>query len=88
MKLQVEEALKEEGKKIPFFFEEPAADLGDVSAFPWCGHKVAVEGAFWSDGNHLVVRGTVRTRGTYACSRCLEPVSVDRNVTRRQLEKR
>lgn len=35
MKLQVEEALKEEGRKVPFSFQKPAADLGDVDAFPW-----------------------------------------------------
>lgn len=81
MKLQVEEALKAEGKQFPFSFQKPAAELGDVDAFPWKSHDVAVEGTFWFDGNHLVVQGTVHTTGMYSCSRCLTPVSVDRNAT-------
>ncbi|KMO85772.1 hypothetical protein AB840_11640 [Megasphaera cerevisiae DSM 20462] len=80
MKLQVEEAFKEEGRKFPFSFERPAACLGDVDAFPWKSQTIAVEGLFWSDGNHMVVRGTVRTFGRYECSRCLTPVSVDREA--------
>ncbi len=71
MKLQVEEALKAEGKQFPFSFQKPAAELGDVDAFPWKSHDVAVEGTFWFDGNHLVVQGTVHTTGMYSCSRCL-----------------
>ncbi len=81
MKLQVEEARREEGRKIPFSFETPAAELGDVDAFPWKGSPVIAEGSFWSDGTHIVVSGTVRTSGVYPCSRCLTPVSVDRNAT-------
>lgn len=81
MKLQVEEALKEKGKEFPFSFNVPAAELGDVDAFPWKSHDVAVEGAFVFDGNHLVVHGTIHTKGVYTCSRCLTPVSVDRNAT-------
>lgn len=81
MKLQVEKALKEQGKKFPFSFERPAADLGDVSTLPWHRYTVAVEGNYWFDGNHMVVHGTIHTKGMYTCSRCLTPVSVDRNAT-------
>ena len=70
MKLQVEEALKEKGKEFPFSFNVPAAELGDVDAFPWKSHDVAVEGAFVFDGNHLVVRGTKIGRAS-----CRERVS-------------
>ncbi|WP_301861082.1 DUF177 domain-containing protein [uncultured Megasphaera sp.] len=80
MKLQVEEALREEGRKIPFAFQEPAAALGDVDTLPWKDSDVAVKGSFWSDGTHIVVEGTVRTSGMYTCSRCLTPVSLVRNA--------
>jgi uncharacterized protein len=81
MKLQVEQAHKEEGIKFPFSFSEPAAKLGEVDAFPWKSHTVTVEGEFWFDGRHLVVAGTITTSGVYPCSRCLTPVSVDRKET-------
>ncbi len=81
MKLQVEEALREEGKKFPFSFQEPAAALGEADDFPWKDQSVAAEGLFWSDGNHIVVCGTIKTSGMYTCSRCLKPVPVDRNAT-------
>lgn len=81
MKLQVEKALKEMGKYFPFSFERPAAELGDVDDFPWKDATVAVEGTYCFDGNHLLVEGTIRTSGMYPCSRCLTPVSVDRNET-------
>jgi uncharacterized protein len=78
MKLQVEQAIKEMGTEIPFSFVEPAAVLGEVDAFPWENHDVAVKGTYWFDGRQIVVRGTVCTIGVYACSRCLTPVSVER----------
>ncbi|MCH4179546.1 MAG: DUF177 domain-containing protein [Megasphaera sp.] len=81
MKLQVEEARNNEGRAFPFSFVEPAACLGDVDMFPWNSHDVAVEGEYWFDGNHMVVRGTIRTSGTYVCGRCLAPVTVDRQET-------
>lgn len=81
MKLQVEEALKEAGKQFPFAFNVPAAALGEVDGLPWEHQPVAVEGVFWFDGTHVVVQGTIRTHGTYTCSRCLTPVPVDRNAT-------
>ena len=81
MKLQVEQAMKEEGRKFPFSFMEPAVALGDVAAFSWKTHNVAVEGLFWFDGCHLVIHGTVQTSGIYRCGRCLTPVSVDRKET-------
>ena len=81
MKLQVEEALKEAGKLFPFSFECPAAELGDVADFPWKDAAVAVKGTYCYDGNHIVVSGTICTTGIYICSRCLTPVSVDRNET-------
>ena len=79
MKLQVEQAIKEAGREFPFSFVTPAAVFGNVEAFPWKSHDVAVEGAYWFDGRHIAVRGTVRTVGVYACSRCLTPVTVERN---------
>jgi uncharacterized protein len=81
MKLQVEEARNNEGRKYSFSFVEPAAALGDVDMFPWKSQNVAVEGEYWFDGNYMVVLGTVYTSGTYICSRCLTPVSVDRKET-------
>lgn len=81
MKLQVEEARNNEGKKFTFSFEEPAAVLGDIDMYPWKDNIISVQGAFWSDGNHLVVQGTIHTSGIYPCSRCLTPVSVDRKET-------
>lgn len=81
MKLQVEEALKEVGKSFPFSFECPAAELGEVDDLPWKDATVVVDGAYWFDGNHMVYRGTIKTTGMYTCSRCLSPVSVDRNET-------
>ena len=71
MKLQVEEALKEAGKSFPFSFECPAAELGEVDDLPWKDATVVVD----------VVQGTIQTSGMYTCSRCLSPVSVDRNET-------
>ena len=81
MKLQVEEALKEAGKSFPFSFECPAAELGEVEDLPWKDATVVVDGAYWFDGNHMVVQGTIQTSGKYTCSRCLSPVSVDRKET-------
>lgn len=81
MKLQVEEALKEAGKKFPFSFEVPAAVLGEVDGLPWEHQPISVEGVFWFDGNHIVVQETIRTHGAYTCSRCLTPVPVDRKAT-------
>ena len=57
MKLQVEEALKEAGKSFPFSFECPAAELGEVEDLPWKDATVVVDGAYWFDGNHMVVQG-------------------------------
>lgn len=81
MKLQVEEALKEPGKSFPFSFQTPAADLDGVSGLPWEKEMVDVKGTYLFDGNHIVVNGTVSTKGVYTCSRCLSPVSVKRNET-------
>ncbi len=81
MKLQVEEAIKEMGKSFPFSFTSPAAELGDVAGLPWEDATVTVAGTYLFDGNHLIVQGTIRTSGVYPCSRCLTPVSVDRNET-------
>lgn len=81
MKLQVEEARNNEGKSYVFSFVEPAANLGDVDMFPWNSHDVTVQGEYWFDGNYLVVQGTIRTSGTYSCSRCLTQVSVQRDET-------
>lgn len=81
MKLQVERACKEKGISFSFHFEEPAAGLGDVTAFPWHDERVHVEGTYWFDGLHIVVQGIIRTRGTYTCSRCLLLVSVKREAT-------
>lgn len=81
MKLQVEQARKEEGQQIPFSFTIPANELGNVDAFPWQDHEVVVDGSYWFDGRCFVIAGTVRTEGIYPCSRCLTPVSVERIET-------
>lgn len=81
MKLQVEQARKEEGQQFPFSFAVPAAELGGVDAFPWRDQNVAIDGSYWFDGRYFVVAGTIHTKGIYACSRCLTSVSVDRDET-------
>lgn len=81
MKLQVEQARKEEGREFPFSFAIPAMELGSVEAFPWKNQQVAVDGTYWFDGRYLAIRATISTTGVYECSRCLTPVSVDRSET-------
>lgn len=81
MKLQVAEAIKDQGKPFPFSFKTPATELGDVDTLPWKDQMILVDGSYWFDGNHMVVRGEIHTAGMYSCSRCLTPVSVDRNAT-------
>ena len=78
MKLQVEQARKEEGQQFPFSFALEAALLGGVDAFPWKTHDVVVHGSYWFDGQYTVIEGIIETDGTYVCSRCLTPVSVNR----------
>lgn len=80
MRIQVENARKEEGKKFSFSFIQPVYHLGDVGDLPWKDSDVSVDGEYWFDGSHLIVAGTIRTIGTYPCSRCLKPVTVEREA--------
>ena len=72
MKLQVEQAKERVGTNIPFAYAASPLELGDVVAFPWSRHDITVSGEFRYDGTNIVVEGTVRTKGTYECVRCLE----------------
>lgn len=80
MKLQVEDVYNAKGDKISFRFEQNAADLNDVSIYPWGQSLIVVEGLYWFDGNHIVINGIIHTQGVYTCSRCLTDVTVDRNA--------
>ena len=77
MKLQVEQAIKQIGEPFGFSFTVNGVVLGDVEAFPWKNHDVTVEGTYVYDGGRLIVAGTIKTRGIYACTRCL--TAVERN---------
>lgn len=74
MKLQVEHAKEHIGKKFPYTFTNPATELGDVAAFPWSRHDITISGEYWYDGENFIVNGSIKTEGTYECTRCLTPV--------------
>ena len=76
MKLQVEQAKKLIGKKIPFLHTGQGSAYGDVTAFPWSRHDITIQGEYWFDGQHMKVTGTISREGVYECTRCLAPVSV------------
>jgi hypothetical protein len=78
MRIQVENARKEEGTQFPFSFVQPASQLGNVEDMPWHDSDIAVSGSYWFDGVHLRVEGTVGTTGVYTCGRCLTPVEIER----------
>lgn len=80
MKLQVEQAKEHIGKLFPYQYTELASVLGDVAAFPWSRHDVTISGEFWYDGQNYIVKGTVKTEGEYACTRCLKPVAHEQLV--------
>lgn len=74
MKLQVEQAKEHIGKKFPYSYTVPAAELGDVTAFPWSRHDITINGEFWFDGLNYIIEGTIDSEGDYECARCLAPV--------------
>ena len=47
MRIQVENARKEEGKKFSFSFIQPVYHLGDVDDLPWKDSDVSVDGEYW-----------------------------------------
>ena len=78
MRIQVENARKEEGKHFSFSFVQPASKLGDIDDMPWKDNDISVEGEYWFDGSHLIVEGVIHTRGIYECASCLAPVEAER----------
>ena len=62
MRIQVENARKEEGKHSSFSFVQPASKLGDIDDMPWKDNDISVEGEYWFDGSHLIVEGVIHTR--------------------------
>ena len=51
MRIQVENARKEEGKHSSFSFVQPASKLGDIDDMPWKDNDISVEGEYWFDGS-------------------------------------
>ena len=80
MRIQVENARKEEGKHSSFSFVQPASKLGDIDDMPWKDNDISVEGEYWFDGSHLIVEGVIHTRGIYECASCLAPVEAERDA--------
>lgn len=80
MRIQVENARKEEGKHSSFSFVQPASKLGDIDDMPWKDNDISVKGEYWFDGNHLIVKGVIHTRGIYECASCLSPVEEERDA--------
>ena len=56
MRIQVENARKEEGKHFSFSFVQPASKLGDIDDMPWKDNDISVEGEYWFDGSHSYSR--------------------------------
>ena len=76
MKINVANLKKDIGATRSFHFIISADSLDFDDQPQWLTGQLIVDGKVMNNGQNLSVSGLVRGRGTFSCSRCLEPFSL------------
>lgn len=75
MKINVAKSNKQIGDVFPFHYTVSGEQLGLESDASWEKSSIIVDGEVVNNGQHLEVRGLIKSTGCFVCSRCLDAMS-------------